>query len=47
MTRSELMRVPRADAKEIKKIAKQLKISVPAAFRLWKQKKLNIKWENY
>lgn len=44
---SELMRVPKQDAKEIKKIATQLKIPIPAAFRLWKQKKLNIKWENY
>lgn len=44
---SELMRVPKQDAKEIKRIAKKLKIPVPSAFRLWKKKKLNLKWENY
>jgi len=44
--KSQLIRIPNQDYFEIKNIAQELQITIPAAFNVWKNKSmLKIKWK--
>lgn len=45
--KSVLIRVPKEDFEEIKGISNELKITIPAAFNVWKNRGLlKLKWRN-
>lgn len=45
--KTAVVRIPIEDVREIEKIANDLKLTFPIAYRLWKQKKNGIIWENF